>query len=164
MSREGPSLATHGYLEDHDFHNENIVSYQELAEKRMKQLAEVSYNLLVKLGEDESDGFSGILEVTFSLAAHNSDSIELDFQGKRIAEILVNGEPAQQVKFQGHKIIIDGSLFKAGETNSIRLHFRNTYVTNGAGLHFYTDPKDQKVYIYSHLEPFFCHRFFPCFD
>ena len=35
---------------------------------------------------------------------------------------------------------------------------------NSAGLHFYKDPQDGKVYIYSHLEPFFCHRFFPCFD
>lgn len=26
------------------------------------------------------------------------------------------------------------------------------------------DPKDNEVYIYSHLEPFFCHRWFPCFD
>ena len=37
-------------------------------------------------------------------------------------------------------------------------------MSNSAGLHFYTDPKDGKIYIYSHLEPFFCHRFFPCFD
>ena len=37
-------------------------------------------------------------------------------------------------------------------------------MNNSAGLHFYKDPKDQTVYIYSHLEPFFCHRFFPCFD
>ena len=53
----------------------------------MKQLEDVSYNLLIKLGEDESDGFSGILETKFKLAAHNSDSVELDFQGKRISEI-----------------------------------------------------------------------------
>ena len=42
--------------------------------------------------------------------------------------------------------------------------FLNSYVTNSAGLHYYKDPKDERVYIYSHLEPFFCHRFMPCFD
>ena len=50
------------------------------------------------------------------------------------------------------------------EPNCISFEFENTYVTNSAGLHFYKDPQDGKVYIYSHLEPFFCHRFFPCFD
>jgi aminopeptidase N len=37
-------------------------------------------------------------------------------------------------------------------------------VTNSAGLHYFTDAKDGKTYIFSHLEPFFCHNFFPCFD
>ena len=37
-------------------------------------------------------------------------------------------------------------------------------MSNGCGLHFFQDPADQKVYIYSHMEPFFCHRVFPCFD
>lgn len=37
-------------------------------------------------------------------------------------------------------------------------------MNNSAGLHFYKDPKDEAVYMFSHLEPFFCNRFFPCFD
>ena len=50
------------------------------------------------------------------------------------------------------------------QPNEVEFEFKNTYVTNSAGLHYYKDPQDSKVYIYSHLEPFFCHRFFPCFD
>lgn len=37
-------------------------------------------------------------------------------------------------------------------------------MTNSAGLHYFKDPADDRVYLYTHLEPFFCHRFFPCFD
>ena len=37
-------------------------------------------------------------------------------------------------------------------------------MNNSAGLHRFEDKEDKKVYIYSHCEPFFCHRFFPCFD
>ena len=48
--------------------------------------------------------------------------------------------------------------------NRVQFGFENSYVTNSAGLHYYKDPKDAKVYIFSHLEPFFCHRFMPCFD
>lgn len=48
--------------------------------------------------------------------------------------------------------------------NIISFSFKNTYVRNGAGLHWFQDPSDDRVYLYSHLEPFFCHRIFPCFD
>jgi aminopeptidase N len=37
-------------------------------------------------------------------------------------------------------------------------------VNNSAGLHKYVDPKDNEVYLFTHLEPFNCHRWFPCFD
>ena len=40
----------------------------------------------------------------------------------------------------------------------------NTYVTNSAGLHRFLDPEDNRIYFYTHLEPFFAHRWFPCFD
>jgi len=55
-------------------------------------------------------------------------------------------------------------LLKLGQENSIEFVFENTYVDNSAGLHKYVDPKDQRTYIFSHCEPFFCHRWFPCFD
>ena len=31
---------------------------------------------------------------------------------------------------------------KVGQDNKVKFHFRNTYVTNSAGLHYYKDPKD----------------------
>ena len=48
--------------------------------------------------------------------------------------------------------------------NTVTIKFENSYVNNSAGLHRFVDPKDKEVYIYSHLEPFNCHRWFPCFD
>ena len=48
--------------------------------------------------------------------------------------------------------------------NEVTLDFKNTFVDNSAGLHHFKDPVDGKIYIYSHCEPFFCHRWFPCFD
>jgi aminopeptidase N len=46
----------------------------------------------------------------------------------------------------------------------VKFEFKNTFVDNSAGLHHFKDPVDGKIYIYSHCEPFFCHRWFPCFD
>ena len=44
-------------LEDPDFHNENLVSYGAEAEARALQISNVSYNLLLKLGETQEEGF-----------------------------------------------------------------------------------------------------------
>ena len=51
-----------------------------------------------------------------------------------------------------------------GQENLIEIHFENKYVTNSAGLHRFQDPEDQRIYLYTHLEPFFCNSWFPCFD
>lgn len=48
--------------------------------------------------------------------------------------------------------------------NKVTIFFENEYVHNSAGLHQFTDPADGNMYFYTHLEPFFCHRWFPCFD
>jgi len=48
--------------------------------------------------------------------------------------------------------------------NTIEIQFVNTYVTNSAGLHRFQDPEDKEIYLYTHLEPFNCNRWFPCFD
>jgi aminopeptidase N len=55
-------------------------------------------------------------------------------------------------------------LAPAQTNQTVTIKFENSYVNNSAGLHRFVDPKDQEVYIYSHLEPFNCHRWFPCFD
>ena len=69
------------------------------------------------------------------------------------------------LKFENHTIKVTNEGFlKQDEVNNISFKFENTYVDNSAGLHKYIDPKDGKTYIYSHCEPFFCHRWFPCFD
>lgn len=44
------------------------------------------------------------------------------------------------------------------------MKFETQYVDNSCGFHKYVDPKDNEVYLYTHLEPYFCNRWFPCFD
>lgn len=79
---------------------------------------------------------------------------------------MINDKEATQnsIIFDSHRIYLPTESLSTVFMNVVEFEFKNTYVSNSAGLHYYKDPKDQKVYIYSHLEPFFCHRFFPCFD
>ena len=94
------------------------------------------------------------------------DPLFVDFQGKEISKVKVNQSffGRDSVQFEGHRVKLPSSADWRAKNNVVEFEFKNTYVDNSAGLHFYRDPKDQKVYIYSHLEPFFCHRFIPCFD
>ena len=81
-----------------------------------------------------------------------------------IRNVKINGVENCAITFERQRIQIPYEHLNQPGNNVVTLEFENTYVVNSAGLHFYKDPKDEKVYIYSHLEPFFCHRFFPCFD
>lgn len=50
------------------------------------------------------------------------------------------------------------------QENYISFDFENTFVDTSQGLKKFTDTKDDKTYIFSNSEPFYCHRWFPCFD
>ena len=118
------------------------------------------YKLLIKLGADQKDGFSGCIEIHFSY--YGDKDVYVDFQGNAVSNFNLNGESiTSDIKFEKHKIWIPAEKLKSD--NRLVFCFKNSYVTNSAGLHYYKDT-DAKTYIFSHLEPFFCHRFFPCFD
>jgi aminopeptidase N len=69
------------------------------------------------------------------------------------------------IEFLNHRITVQNQkLLKPGAENTMSFMFENTFVNNSAGLHKFVDPKDQRTYIFSHCEPYFCHRWFPCFD
>lgn len=82
--------------------------------------------------------------------------------------MLINGTqvPLAKVAFRKHRIYIadDVELLNPQSVNTVTIKFTNSYVNNSAGLHRSVDAKDGNIYIYSHLEPYNCHRWFPCFD
>ena len=73
-------------LKDSDFENENIMSNQKDAEVRETQLKEVSYNLLVRLNQNQSDGFPGCFETSFKLLQNEKD-LFLNFKSLMISAI-----------------------------------------------------------------------------
>lgn len=68
------------------------------------------------------------------------------------------------IRFTKHRIYLPSYNLKSNQMNRVTIRFTNKYVSNSAGFHKYEDPTDGEVYLYTHLEPFFCHRWFPCFD
>src|SRR5205823_6403666 len=56
------------------------------------------------------------------------------------------------------------SLPSLAAANELRVVADCAYSRNGEGLHRFTDPADQNVYLYSDLETFDAHRIYACFD
>jgi aminopeptidase N len=147
---------------DAAFKKENISLYKTEAMKRSQLISNVKYDLFLAYGLKNE--FKGRIILKFKL---NSEDFEdgdlfLDFHGKAIAGVKINGDKVD-CKFENHRIYFPKKHLKKGK-NMVFLKFKNTYVTNSAGLHRFEDPEDHRVYLFSHLEPFFCHRIFPCFD
>lgn len=51
--------------------------------------------------------------------------------------------------YQGYFFRIPAVLLKLESFNSVKVSFKNEYANDGCGLHSYTDPTDNKQYLYS---------------
>ena len=69
-------------------------------------LSEVQYELLMILEKGES--YSGKVKVIFNLKDKREDHLFLDFHGKAISEMKVNGTniDISNVKFESHKVYL----------------------------------------------------------
>lgn len=63
-----------------------------------------------------------------------------------------------------HKVYLPRFNLHSDSVNRVSLRFQNTYVSNSSGFPRYKDPVDGEIYTYTHLEPFNCNRWFPCFE
>ena len=150
---------------DPDFADQNAhhLSHQE-AKERDAAIKQVSlYKLCLNLHKETR--YEGNVEIKMLLnqCSLESQDIFLDFHGEKVVSLKVNGEKAA-IKFSQHKLYLPKENMKTDEEITISIRFENTYVTNSAGLHRFQDPEDQNIYFYTHLEPYFCNRWFPCFD
>lgn len=147
---------------DEDFTKQNISLYKEEAIRRSQLIENVKYKLFLSFGKKE--GYSGKLTTQFNLKTHDfkEEDLFFDFQGKAVAGMTINGVETDHL-FKGQRVYLNKDNIKEGK-NTVELKFKNTYVQNSAGLHWFQDPEDERVYLFSHLEPFFCNRIFPCFD
>jgi aminopeptidase N len=77
-----------------------------------------------------------------------------------VTEITLNGEPVALSAFDGDRIALTG----LAASNELRVVAQCAYSSSGEGLHRFTDPADDAVYLYSDLETFDAHRIYACFD
>ena len=125
------------------------------ARARAAMLAEVSYDLALDV--TSPDAFRSRVAVRFHtnggdtfLELHRAESLEVTLDGEIIAP-----------EYDGRRIPLDGL---APGPHEVVVDARLRYVTDGEGMHTFTDPVDGERYVGGYLGLDITQRLFACFD
>lgn len=127
------------------------------AQLRSSIVSEVKYDLRLSLST--KDSYAGFLNVSFE-ASDPCECLWVDFKGSEVSEVKINSAVVP-VNHTNSRIALP--RVQKG-VNQVEIRFHNKYSRDGLGLHYYKDPEDQEVYLYTQFEPFSANRMFPCFD
>jgi aminopeptidase N len=142
---EGRSLVANNLTRDEARHRSGLISVD-------------SYQVELNLTES-AETFRSASTVLFG-CARPGEATFIELTAPSVTEITLNGQPVDAAAFDGNRIALPG----LAERNELRVIARCAYSRNGEGLHRFTDPTDQRVYLYSDLETFDAHRIYACFD
>ncbi|MGE0597997.1 MAG: aminopeptidase N [Dehalococcoidia bacterium] len=131
---------------------------QSEAEARAARVKTCAYELTIELTRG-SETYRG--DATLRFAASGSGDLFLDFRGKTISLLQLNGEQLQP-KWNGYRLWLPGDSLAA--ENTLHVVYENEYDHEGDGFHQFKDPEDGEEYLYSNFEPYESHRLFPQFD
>ena len=134
------------------------------AEARAARVSNVAYAIALDLTRGAST-YRGDVSITFRYGAPAegaSGPLFLDFTGKRIERLEVNGVAVASPDWTGYRLTLDGASLAAD--NAVRVVYENDYDHTGDGFHQFIDPEDGEEYLYSNFEPYSAHRLFPGFD
>ena len=137
---------------------ERDILTQREAEARAARVSNCRYELAFDL-EAGSPVYRGALTLTFD--QRGADDLMLNFRGKRIERLELNGE-AVAFDWTGRRLTLPGAAL--APSNALRVEYENEYDHGGDGFHQFIDPEDGEEYLYTNFEPFDAHRLFPCFD
>ena len=126
-----------------------------LAEARVRAalVSDVSYDLTLDLtGRGD---YACRATIRFACADEGAETF-VELAGA--TEVLVDGLPA--TTYDGRRI----HLCDLRAANEVTVEARIPYVTDGDGMHTFTDPADGETYVGAYVGMDLCQRIFPCFD
>ncbi|MDZ7728515.1 MAG: aminopeptidase N [Dehalococcoidia bacterium] len=132
---------------------------QDEAVDRAGRVTTASYRLNLNLHKG-APAYRGDIEIRFH--QEGSGDLFLDFRGKRIDSLELNGERIAEPDWDGYRLTLPASMVK--DANTLRIVYENDYDHGGDGFHQFTDPEDGEEYLYTNFEPYDAHRLFPGFD
>ena len=129
-----------------------------LARERAATVHDVRYDLALDLSaRDSAPG-----TVTVAWRRTGAHDVLLDFRGRRLLTLSVNGREAPVAWHNGAHIVVPARALRDGE-NSLTARFVTDIAPTGASIIRAHDP-DGSDYLYTLLVPADANQLFPCFD
>jgi aminopeptidase N len=122
------------------------------ARARAAVVSDVSYDLELDLRDRSSFGCRAVVRFT-------STAPETFLELARAEDLIVSGAEAS---YDGHRIQLSG--LDTGAPTEVVVTARLPYVTDGEGMHAFTDPADGAAYAGAYCGMDLAQRVFPCFD
>ena len=128
------------------------------ARARAAQLSDVSYDVEIDLTDLQTFGS----RVTVRFASSGPETF-LELHRGQDLTVALNGEPVHAA-YDGARIPLTGLRTGPGERNEVVVEARLPYVTDGDGMHTFTDPADGERYVSAYVGVDITQRVFACFD
>ena len=133
---------------------------QNHAELRREIIEQVNYQLWLELDE-KHETFKGRVVIDLKVSSVNTP-LTVDFTGGSVNKTILN-EQNVSLDYNGFFITVPQSLLQKGN-NTLEVEFEQSYSSDGNGLFRFSDPQDQRMYLYSNFEPYGANRVFPVLD
>ncbi len=127
------------------------------ARARSADLDEVSY--AVELDLTGATLFRSLVAVRFR---SRSGASFLEFAGARDVVVMVDGAAVDNACFDGMRVRLEG--LSPDVLHEVVVEGSVPYVTDGEGMHTFTDPVDDERYVSAYLGVDLAQRVFACFD
>jgi aminopeptidase N len=124
------------------------------ARARAAQLSDVSYDLEIDLTDEQFFGS----RATVRFASSRPETF-LELHRGQDVRVTVNGTPVEAA-YDGARIALTALV----ERNEVVVEARLPYVTDGDGMHTFTDPVDGERYVSAYVGVDITQRVFACFD
>ncbi len=128
------------------------------ARERAALITVTSYQIDLDLTGDDTT-FASRSVIRFRTATPGASTF-VNLTAPSVSAITLNGEAVDTQAFDGHRIALTGLAAE----NLLEVDAECAYSRSGEGLHRFTDPTDDRVYLYSDLETFDAHQIYACFD
>lgn len=141
------------------FASEDNLTHQETIHRK-SQVKSVKYDVYLEVDKGNTE-VKGKTVITLAMNSLN-DALTVDFHGKKIHSLKVNGQELKKYAQRKGSFDIPKSAVK--KDLIVEIDYLTDASLESKGIRRMKDPVDGEEYLFTDFEPYYAHRLFPCLD